>query len=190
MKPTFLIIFLLAFLGGFAQTKKDSSAGVFVFIDKPKIIDSNYIRIYHSKANPDTGLPPAYYIDSVRVQSLPNFNPKDILDIKIHSGIDSISKTNGKIFIALKKHSYHFISIEELTKRCIPNFDSKSQAVIYLLNDKLISDTTDMKFEITYIRSVEVTDGSQIKAFKGILSGVIVLKIYTGDASDTSIYIR
>jgi len=200
MKPTFIIILLLAFFDGFSQVKKDSSTGVIypmaikpqdtarltdysnLFSDKPKVIDSNYIRIYHAKNDVDTGLPPAYYIDSVKTQVMWYFNPKDVIDIKTYSGIDSANKTNGKIYITLKKHSYHLITIEDLTKRCIPNFDGKTQPVIYFINDKLITDTTGLQFEITYIRDVEVVDGAQIKAFKGLLSGVMVLKINTGDA--------
>jgi hypothetical protein len=200
MKATFLIILLLAFFDGFAQVKKDSPTGALyptsikpkdtaqltdysnLFSDKPQIIDSNYIRIYHAKINTDTSFPPVFYIDSVKTPSMSYLNPKDIIDIKIYSGIDSANKTNGKIYITLKKHSYHLTTIEDLTKRCIPNFDSKTQPVIYFVDDKLITDTTGVQFDIPYIRDVEVIDGSQIKAFKGLLSGVIILKINIGDA--------
>ncbi|MBS1530667.1 MAG: hypothetical protein JSU01_10190 [Bacteroidetes bacterium] len=203
MKPTFLIILLVGSFTATAQVKKDTSTGVIypksfrlrdteqlndysnLFKDKPKVIDSNYIKIYHSKNNVD--FPPAYYVDSVRAKSMSYIDPKDITDIKIFSGIDSVNKTKGKIYVTLKKHSYHLITIEELTKRAIPNFDSKTEPIIYFVDDKLVTDTTGLKFEITHIRDVEVIDGSQIKAFKGLLSNIIVLKINTGNAP---IYIR
>ena len=203
MRAILLIIFILISFTGFAQVKKDSSSDAIymrstkssdsalanyrLLKDNTKAIDSTYIKIYHSKDYADTGFPPAYFIDSVRAQSMSYLNPKDILDIKVVGGKDSVNKTNGKIYITLKKHPYHFITIEELTKRCIPNFDSKTQPVIYMWDDKLVTDTTNMKFEITYIRDVEVIEGSQIKAFKGLLAGVIILKINTNDAP---IYLR
>lgn len=212
MKPTFLIILLISPFIVTAQVKKDSLSNhiypgaatsakdlknpalnldtysINPFFNGIKIItDSTYIAIYHTKPKQYIDFAPAYYMDSIRVNSLAYIDPKDISDIKIIGGKDSINKIWGKVFVTLKKHSYHFITIENLTKRCIPNFDSKTQAVIYVLNDKLVTDTANMIFEITYIRNVEVTDGSQIKAFKGLLSSVTVLKINTGDAP---IYLR
>ena len=198
MRTIILTILLFVSFIGFAQVKEDSSMRKtspkrnnlsaldqlpdysILLKDNKEPIDSNYINIYYSTNS--TNFPIAIYMDSLRVSSLSVIDPKDILDVKIIKGIDSINKINGKVFVTLKKHLHHFITIAELTKRCIPNYDSKVQPIIYMVDDKLITDITNMMFEITYIRDIEVVEGSQIKAFAGLLSNVTLLKIYTKSA--------
>lgn len=149
MRAAFLIIFLLCFFSGFAQVKKDTYPNV------------------------------VYYIDSVRVKSLSDISPDNISGIMTVRTIDSVNKTTGEVYISSKKRAYHFMNIEELTKRVIPASDSNTRSIIYFINDKLVTDTTGMKF--SYMLDVEVIDGSQIKAFKGPLSNVIILKISNTD---------
>jgi len=160
MKATFLIILLLAFFDGFSQVKKDTSPDVIC------------------------------YLDSVRVNSISDINPDNVAGVMIVRTKDSVNKiTNGKVYISSKKYPYHFVTLGEITKRAIPASNNNSRPIIYFVNDKLVTDTTGMKFEIVgHQLGVEVIDGSQIKAFKGLLSHVIVLKI--NDTDNMQIYIR
>ena len=197
MRAALLILLSIIFFTSSAQVRRDTimsgskmNAKSVKLSDLPAkrsellsgVTDSTFIDIYHSDKQEGIDFPPAMFVDSVRVKSIPIINANDIIDLKVYGGRDSINKTHGKIYITLKKRSYHFITIEDLTKRAIPNFDKKTQPVIYLVDDKLITDTAGMTFEITHIRNVEVVDGSNIKAFQGLLSNVILIRINTESA--------
>ncbi len=115
------------------------------------------------------------YFDGVMVTSWSNINPNDISGITTICVRDSVNKiSKGKAYIISKKYPYQFMTIGELTNLAIPAYNN-TKPVIYFVDDKLITDTAGIKFG--YGLGVDVIDGSQIKAFKGLLSHVTVLKI-------------
>jgi hypothetical protein len=115
--------------------------------------------------------------------------------MNISRGRDLVNKTDGIITISLKKPDAHFITIGELTQKCIPGFNVKKQSVVYIIDDRFIDDASDVAFESSYIKGVEITDHSKDTHQTGPLSKLIVLKIYTqssdvyikGDSSQVSI---
>src|SRR3569833_961282 len=141
MRDALLILLSIIFFMSSAQVRRDTimssskmNAKSVKLSDLPAkrsellsgVTDSTFIDIYHSDKQEGIDFPPAMFVDSVRVKSIPIINANDIIDLKVYGGRDSINKTHGKIYITLKKRSYHFITIEDLTKRAIPNFDKKT----------------------------------------------------------------
>ena len=166
----FLIIALsLLAIKGIGQTKTVNTG----------LADTTSIRIYHTDNNQDKWPPLVYVNSSLTYRSIPYIDPNDISTIHISKGKDLLNKTDGTINISLKKPDAHFITIGELTQKCIPGFDVKKQPVVYVIDDKFVDDASDVASESSYIKSVEITDHSKDVHSSGPLSNLIVLKIYT-----------
>jgi len=175
MKVAFTVILSLIFYSGFTQTQKSSNSNY-----NPDQFDISHIKIYHQKDHTND-FHVQYYLDSAKMWSIPYMDGKDIMDVKVKKGVDSINKISGKIYITLN-HPHHFITIDELTRKFIPNFDSKKQPIIYAIDEKLLTDVANIVFDINYIKDVTILKGSQIKYFKGTLPKSIVFMIDTQSA--------
>lgn len=180
MRKFIIIILSLIAIKGIAQVKQGNTDSV---------------NVYHTDAVLNKWPPLVYVNSSFTYRSLPYIDPNDISTINISKGKDPVSKTDGIINISLKKADPHFITIGELTQKCVPGFDPKKQPVVYIIDDKFIDDASDAAFESSYIKSVEITDHSKDAHRTGPLSNLVVFKIYTrssetyikGTASQVSI---
>jgi hypothetical protein len=86
------------------------------------------------------------------------------------------------VIIECYRFNTNLLGFGELTKKCIPGFDFKKQPVVYVIDDRLINDASDVVFESSYIRNIEILDNSKDAHNIGSLSNLIVLKIYTQSA--------
>ena len=149
--------------------------------------DTTNFKITHTD-NSKKDWPLAVYVNSSLIfQTLPCMDPNDVATIKIIKGKDSINKTSGTVSIELKKKGIHFIAINELTQKCIPGYDATKQPVAYVIDDKFINDASDIAFETSYIRNIEVLDYSKDTHHIGPISNLVVIKIYTKSAA---VYIK
>jgi hypothetical protein len=177
MRRLLIIALLLITIKSIAQVKQDRRG----------LTDTARINVYHTD-NDQNKWPPLVYVNSsLTYRSVPYMNPNDISTMNISKGKDIANKTDGVINISLKKPDAHFISISELTQKCIPGFDAKKQPVVYVIDDKFIDDAVDVAFETSYIKGVEVLDYSKDIHHTGPLSNLIVLKIYT---QSSDVYIK
>jgi hypothetical protein len=111
--------------------------------------------------------------------SMPYMDVNDIVSITVKKQADSINKIDGQIYIELKKQPYHFITINELTKKCIPDFDSKKQSIIYVVDEKFVPYAANILFDANFIRNVEILNSAQVAYSNGPAANTIVLKINT-----------
>jgi len=167
---TFLIIALSVIaIKGIGQAKQD----------KQGLPDTTRINIFHTD-NVSKKWPPLVHVNSsLTYRSIPYINPNDIATMNISKGKDLVNKTDGIINISMKKADPHFITISELTEKCVPGFDAKKQAVVYVIDDKFVDDASDVVFESSYVKGVELNDHSRDVHHTGPLSNLIVFKIYT-----------
>lgn len=167
---TFLILALpFIALKGIGQAKPD----------KHGLADTTRITIFHTDNFPGKWPPLVHVNSSLTYRSIPYINPNDISTMNISKGTDLVNKTDGVINISLKKADPHFITIGELTRKCIPGFDSKKQAIVYVIDNKFIDDASDVVFESSYIKGVELNDHSKDAYYTGPFSNLVVFKIYT-----------
>ena len=176
MRRLLIIALSLIAVKGIGQTKQVNTGSA----------DTTRINIYHTDNTQDKWPPLVYVNSSLTYRSIPYIDPNDISTINISKGKDLLNKTDGIVNISLKKPDAHFITIGELTQKCIPGFDVKKQPVVYVIDDKLIDDASDVAFESSYIKGVEITDHAKDAHRTGPLSNLVVLKIYT-KSSDTYI---
>jgi hypothetical protein len=160
MKNLTAILLLLASLTGNAQTKKTQTE------TKP--------------ANP------VYFIDSVKINAgepyLNYINPNDIASLNINR--DPIYP-NGAVFITLKDHNTFtklrqdkLLSLNDIAKTNIPATD-KRKPVLYLLDDKLLTDTAGVRIPFTFVKKVTIIKAAETPYFKTALPNVLLMMITT-----------
>lgn len=130
--------------------------------------------------------PPAYFIDSIKVNDaspyLTYMNPDEIANVHIDK-----DKTypHGAIFITLKDHRKlaemlqdKLLSISDITKANISPSEKNNQ-VIYLLDDKLLTDTAGIRVPSKFVRQVTLIKANETAYFKTALPNVLLMKIST-----------
>lgn len=130
---------------------------------------------------------PDYFIDSVKVTNgdtyLLNFiNPNDIASINVNK---DKQYPNGAIFIKLKDHNILTkiledkpLSIKDIWKANIPEAE-KRRTVLYMLDDKLLTDTAAVRIPSMFVKKVTVVKASEMPYFKTALPNVLLMRIST-----------
>jgi hypothetical protein len=138
-------------------------------------------------SNPsEAKIPPVYFIDSVKISDaspyLTYMNTDEVANIHVDK-----NKTypNGVIFITLKDHRKlaemlqdKLLSISDITKANISPSE-KNSPVIYLLDDKLLTDTAGIRIPSKFVRQVTLTKADETAYFKTALPNVLLMKIAT-----------
>jgi hypothetical protein len=93
--------------------------------------------------------PPAIFIDSQLVNlSLIYLDMGSVDHINIIDGLDTTSKTNGKIFVSLKYPHPVFLTLADISD-VIPKLNGYD--IMYIIDDSLIDDTTGIKIDPSYV---------------------------------------
>ena len=104
-------------------------------------------------------IPPTYYIDSQAV----NFTKVylDVNNIKSLSVVkDAISvTTSGSIYITMKQPFVSFLTLANLTSN---QQLSPSEHILYIIDDKLLKDTTGVRIDPTFLSQVSVFNMSDV----------------------------
>jgi hypothetical protein len=95
-------------------------------------------------------LPPAYYIDSQRVTDLNKVyvDVQDIANISVVNGADPATMTNGKVYITLKTPFNSFLRLSDINRS---QQRLKKKKVLYIIDNKVITDTTGIRIDPSYI---------------------------------------
>jgi hypothetical protein len=137
-----------------------------------------------------------YFVDSIKMDSninmsyLSYLNPNDILNISIGKNPPYI---NGAVYITLKNHQSLIdflrdkpISLSEISKSNLSEA-KRMQPIIYFLDDKLITDTTNIRLPSKRVTGVILIDANEMPYFKTTFPNALVLLIST---KPREIYIR
>jgi hypothetical protein len=159
MKNLFTILLTLISMAGFAQTKAPFP------VQKPS---------------------PVYFIDSVKTDpSEPYYNYINANDIASINVSRDPGYPNGAIFITLKDHNIitklrqdKLLSLSDIAKTNIPAADIR-KPVLYLLDDKLLTDTVGVRIPSTFVKKVTITKASETAYFKTALPNVLLMMIST-----------
>lgn len=130
---------------------------------------------------------PAYIIDSVRLIDggvYSNYiDPNQIATINVVR--DASLYPNGALFISLKDHSIltrlqqdKWLSLSDIASKSIAD-TGKAKPVLYILNDKLLTDTTGIKIPSICIAGVSLIRASETAYFKTALPDALILMIST-----------
>lgn len=140
------------------------------------------------------GFQPAYYVDSIKMDSTANvlhfINPNQIKKITIER--DARHK-NGAIYITLKNHKVldsllndRQLSLQEILNSNVKADEQKNKA-LFIWDDKLITDTTNIHFPSKKITRVTVIKASEMPYFKTAFPDMLIVMVST---KPPVIYIR
>ena len=137
-----------------------------------------------------------YLVDSIKMDSninmsyLSYLNPNDILNISLGKNPPYI---NGAVYITLKNHQSLIdflkdkpISLSEISKANLSEA-KRTQPILYFLDDKLVTDTTNIRLPSKRVTSVTVIEADEMPYFKTTFPNALVLLIST---KPQDIYIR
>jgi hypothetical protein len=128
---------------------------------------------------------PVYFIDSVKIDdSYINYlDPNDIALLTV--GKDNPLYPNGAIYITLKDHSIanrllqdKLLSLNNIWEANISGAD-KHKPVLYLVDDKLLTDTVGVRIPSAFVRNVTVVKAAETAYFRTALPNVLLMRIST-----------
>ncbi|WPU93469.1 hypothetical protein SNE25_29570 [Mucilaginibacter sabulilitoris] len=128
--------------------------------------------------------PPLYFLDSVKVSNeyITYLNPDEISDVHV----DKNEKyPNGALFISLKDHSIvgkllkdKLLSLNDIRSANTAKAD-RHKAVIYIIDDKLLTDTANVRIPAMFVKNVSVVKAAETPYFKTALPNVLLMRIST-----------
>lgn len=127
---------------------------------------------------------PTFIVDSIEVgqNALNNINPNNIQNINV---IRNAKYPNGAIYVTLKNPralaaASKMVSLQQLTDEQIPAED-KSKTRIYLLDDRLITDTTNLRIDVNAYHNVRIMPAANAPYFKTAMPNTLLIIISTFD---------
>ncbi|SIR50519.1 hypothetical protein SAMN05421545_3961 [Pontibacter lucknowensis] len=110
--------------------------------------------------------PGSYYLDSVEIDLKKVYlDPENILEVKSVKGTDSYLFSGSRsATLYTRKVKDPLISLADIK---IENYPADSKRIRFLIDGKLIEDTTGIKLETTTIKRIEVLRHSKSKAAHG-----------------------
>jgi hypothetical protein len=119
------------------------------------------------------GLPPIIFLDSVRVDLTKTYlNVQNIKDIHVVIVSDSI---NGNIYITSNDPNHSFLTLADMIKQS----NLKGSIVLFIIDDKIINDTTKIRIDSSVIKKVTVTKSSDVKYWDKNIPPINILNIET-----------
>lgn len=126
---------------------------------------------------------PMYFVDSVHVtkETFSKLNPNDIQEVNVvKNGYDSISKTNGKIYIVMKKGKgiklYNFTSFKTKYLSHTP------KPILLMVNSVLVNDYLNFVIDEKSIATIEVDNGADILSIKNIYPNNTIVNVLTKES--------
>jgi hypothetical protein len=184
------ILLMFFALTGIAQTTTPNAKPG---LDKQKLlVDSNLIHTTNvPPANQDwvtvarpLSNQPVWIIDSVKVSAmdLNYIDPNEISNINI---VKNAQYPDGAIYVTLKDHSLFtklfqlpLLSLNDISKANIPA-SQIHKPVIYILDDKVLTDTALIRIPAVCITKVAVIAAVKTPYFKTALPNVLLMTIST-----------
>lgn len=129
---------------------------------------------------------PAYYVEGTTINRayFAFIKPDSIEEIHVIKKDDE--HPNGAIYISLKNPGYlktmladKLLSVKDIL-RLKGISVKKNQSLIYVWDDKLLTDTANVRVPESYLRSVKITPAANMPYFKTALPNTSVVTIFTG----------
>jgi hypothetical protein len=147
-----------------------------------------------SEMEPGNRYPAAIFIDSQQVHfSLIYLDPQNIDHISIIGGVDKQSKTDGKIFVTWRYPHPTFLTLADISIR-YPYL--KGLDILFIVDDSLISDTADIRFDPSFILQTRafVSNELKIKSNSFGTIGIIIVQtkrsLQSGKRGDKQIQLQ
>ena len=127
---------------------------------------------------------PTIIVDSVEIsmKAFELFDSNDIKDVRVER---KSKYPNGVIYITLKDHNVLLnfltskkLSLQDLTTMHLSKED-KGKPIIYLMNGKLLTDTTDVIIMADRYYNVTITKAAETPYFKQAIPNVLIMMVST-----------
>ncbi len=125
---------------------------------------------------------PMVFIDSIRVTNdiLTTIDQNNIEEVNIvRSGYDSISKTDGKIYIFMKKGKS--IKLYDFSSFLLKSVSNTTKPILLMVNSDFVNDYLNFILDKNTIALVEIDDGEDINPIKKIFPNNTIVNILTKD---------
>jgi hypothetical protein len=131
--------------------------------------------------------PPLYFLDSIQVSPeymnyITYLNPDDISAVHVDK---DVKYPNGAVFISFKDHTLvdkllkdKILSLNDIRNANVAKADMR-KPVIYLIDDKLLTDTANVRIPSMLVRYVTVVKAAETAYFKTALPNVLLMRIST-----------
>jgi hypothetical protein len=118
---------------------------------------------------------PLYFLDSVSTTTLPLFDPNKIESITVLKAYDSVTQTDGKIYITSKKDAhFNFFTLPQVAQQQ----QLSPGNCLFMIDDVFVKDLRDIKIDTSYILRCEVTSTKDITYLQSI-PALAILNIKT-----------
>jgi hypothetical protein len=116
---------------------------------------------------------PAFYIDSQLVNFASVYlDPDNIDHISVVKGTDYVLHSNGRLYLTLKQPFTSFLTLADIVRR---QTDISEKKILFIINDKVIRDTTGVRIDPGLIGEVHGVSTAEIP-YVGEKMGVIVIR--------------
>jgi hypothetical protein len=126
---------------------------------------------------------PMLFVDSMHVplEMLSKLNPNDIQEVSVvKNGYDSISKTDGKIYVFMKKGKS--IKLFDFASFKLKYLSNSAKPILLMLNSVFIKDYTNFVIDEKTIAKVEIDKGADIEPLKNIYPNNCIVNILTNES--------
>ncbi|MBE7173599.1 MAG: hypothetical protein INR73_23705 [Williamsia sp.] len=111
------------------------------------------------------GLLPAYYIDSVKVSSMPLFDPNKIAAIDVIKDDPKQENRHSAIYITLSKpHDLNLLTLEEIAKKRIP----AGTPCLFMIDNEIVKDVETVLIDSSYIFQYELLNTKDFKYLQAL----------------------
>jgi hypothetical protein len=139
------------------------------------------------KAGPLIVNKPLFFVDSVRVieEVVSSLNLNDIMEVcVVKKGYDSISKTEGEIYIFMKKgKSIKMFDFASFKAKYITN---AAKPIILMLNGTFATNYANFIIDENIISKVEIDKGADIEPIKKLYANYTIVNILTKETFNTN----
>jgi hypothetical protein len=132
----------------------------------------------NTKPSAITAMQPLVYLDSVPVNILHlYFDLNKLANLTVDEYHDSTLHINGKVFMTSKDpKGYQFLTMADLMNA----YKKDAQApTLFMVDNELLTDTSQVRIDSSYILHVKLTQSSEIAYLKNILPNLTIFKITT-----------
>jgi hypothetical protein len=143
-----------------------------------------------TKQTPHPNTAPVFFLDSVRMTTLPHFDLNKIKSLNVVKEYDENTKVYGKVYITTKSpRDFNFLTLEQIAKQSVTG----ATPCIFMINNELVKDTNNIRIDSSYILKCEISNTIELKYLQNF-STLTILNIKTRSKenldNEKKIYIR
>ncbi|QJD95138.1 hypothetical protein HH214_04220 [Mucilaginibacter robiniae] len=128
---------------------------------------------------------PVYFVDSVQINEanmplVEHIAPQEIASLQIGN---NPKYPQGSIYITLKDHSLldkllkdKLLTLADITEKNMPG---QKKQIIYLVDNKMLTDTSGIRIPSNYVKNVKVVKANETPYFKTTFPKAVIVMIST-----------